>query len=148
MPSLSDALANVDVIDSIQQAWEHTRQENIEYGGWIYYIPNLNLYRVKQTTDRSQSTITLTRLGDLNWMTSQNYTIIADFHCHPGNYVGAGRPSGADISGARALHYDRLVFTPDSNARFEDNLYSRVLARPVPFLLQNERFGVIMWQIR
>ncbi len=143
MPSLADALKDHNVIAAISQAWRKTQDNNVEYGGWIYWDKTRNIYTVKQTTDNQQTAIILTRTADIQSLNAQG-TILADFHCHPGTYTGAGRPSDADITNAKDLTYGRLVFTHDTNQYFP----IKPLARPVPdgFALKTGE-SAIMWQV-
>jgi hypothetical protein len=144
MPALSEALNNTNVVNSIVQAWGNTRQNNVEWGGWIYYIPQSNSYATKLKTDGQATSIVLTKPNDLGWFSSRNYPVIADFHCHPGNDVSAGKPSKPDIDGAKGLTYARLVFTPDTNHLYGQDVYGRALPRPTPDGFPD---GAIMWHI-
>jgi hypothetical protein len=143
MPSLAEALKTPHVIAALSDAWRKTQEDKVEHGGWIYWDNRRNIYSVMHTTDGQQSTIILNRPNDIQSLKNQG-TLLADFHCHPGNYVGASRPSDADIDSARELTYGRLVFTHDSNQHFQ----IKPLARPVPdgFVLKPKE-SAIMWQV-
>lgn len=140
---LGKALEEPNVVHSLVQAWRSTVANNVEYGGWIYRndaMGGQNKYSVRTKTDNQNSSIVLTNTNDLAWFRQRNCVILADFHCHPGNQVSAGKPSQADISGARGLTYTRLVFTPDT-----DHVYDiRPLAAPTPKGFPD---GAIMWII-
>ncbi len=144
MSELSNALALATVVHSLTQAWNNTQQNNVEYGGWIYRNDAVNAtvkYSVRTKTDNQQSSIVLTNVADINWFTQRNYTIVADFHCHPGTAVASGRPSQADIDGAKFLTYGRVVFTPDTDHVFD----IRPIPAPTPDGFPD---GAIMWIIR
>jgi hypothetical protein len=148
MVSLNEALESVNVRNSILQAWNSTQQENVEWGGWIYYGANMK-YGIKTKTDGQNSSIVLTNHNDLERL--RETRILADFHCHPGPTPASCRPSEADIRGARFLEYDRLVFTCTSRTVYPDELYRRALARPPPFDFrngENKIIEVVMWMIR
>lgn len=149
MVSLNEALESVNVRSSILQAWNNTQRENVEWGGWIYHIPNDGRYGINLKTDRQNSSIVLTNRNDLDRLSEAR--ILADFHCHPGPTPASCRPSDADIRGAKFLEYDRLVFTYSSSTVYPDDLYRKALARATPFDFRNERNEIIeavMWMIR
>ena len=75
----------------------------------------------------------------------QDWTVLADFHCHPGTNVASGRPSDPDIAHAKGLPYSRLVFTPDTNTLYGEYYYKKADARPTPDGFPD---GAIMWQVR
>ena len=100
-------------------------------------------YGVKQTTSNQASSIVLTAANDLQWFTTRNLNILADFHCHPGgvNDVAGGRPSDADITNAINLPYGRIVFTSDTG-----HLYNiKPLAAPTP---NGFPANTILWYVR
>ena len=147
MVSLNEALESNNVRSPILQAWNFTQRSNVEWGGWIYHVPNG--YSASIKTDNQNSSIVLTNPNDL--VRLGNAVILSDFHCHPGNNPASCRPSDQDIRGARFVEYDRLVFTYISSTVYPDELYRRALARPPPFDFRDERDRIIevaMWMIR
>jgi len=145
MPSLTEALNNVFVLSSLKDAWEKTQKSNHEWGGWIYYIPLSNSYSIKLKTDKGNKSIILTRPKDLQDLTKKDYTIISDFHCHPGGEMNACKPSNEDISGAKQLTYHRLVFTYDTNLDVHKVKFLMACdPRPTP---ENFPKNTIMWWI-
>jgi hypothetical protein len=141
--SLAVALENIGVINPLRQAWANTHQNNVEWGGWI--LERNGLYSARIKTDGQQSSIFLTRKEqDTDPLKNAGYTILADFHCHPGAGVASTRPSDADITQGLLLPYARLVFTYDSNHLYGNDLYRRALPRPTPDGFPD---GAIMWQL-
>src|SRR5579883_1988107 len=107
LPSdLEKALDEKDVQHNLQQAWNKTQDEEIEYGGWIYKYNTTDSkiqYKTKQKTDKQASSITLTQAKDLLQFEAPEKIILADFHCHPagknkGDKIAAGKPSAADVN--------------------------------------------------
>jgi len=149
MVSLGEALESANIRSSILQAWNNTQQQMVEWGGWIYHLPKSGRYGINLKTDRQNSSIVLTNRNDLDRL--REARILADFHCHPGNDPAGCRPSDGDISGARFLEYDRLVFTYISSTVYPDELYRRALQRPPPFDFRDDHDRIIevaMWMIR
>ncbi len=144
---LAAALKSANVCNSIKQAWLETQRTGVEYGGWIFEIGATDTYTVAMAPHGGANSIVLTG-PVLTAATKANYKVMADFHCHPftaAPLVASGRPSDADISNAKGLPYGRLVFTPDANHLYGNEVYRKADPRPVPADLKLD--DVVMWQI-
>lgn len=152
--TLEAALADKNVLASLSQAWSKSQSDGYEYGGWIYWDTARGIYAVKQTTEKSSCSIILTKPKDLEALQGVG-CILADFHCHPykGGFakaINSGKPSDADITGAGALTYGRLVFTPKTDYAYK--LSFAPLALPPGFVLGNDSTGkpeqAVMWRLK
>ena len=134
MPSLAEALNNVQVQNILLQSWNRTQQHNVEWGGLIIYDPAGQSYTATSRTDNQNSSIVLTNPADLQNARANGRQIVADYHCHPGtvNNVAAGRPSDADITNGRGLSYARIVLTYDTNHEYGPEIYRKALPGPSP----------------
>ena len=145
-PTLHAALEDNNIKAVLAQAWNLTTQKKFEHGGWIYHDPRQNRYGIRIKTDKNPSSIILTKPEDLQDLNA--YTILADYHCHPGSDVAAGRPSDPDLDGACALSYTRLVFTPDTNHNYNILRAARCAKQAWPTASPNNfPESVIMWKI-
>ena len=143
-PTSSEALENRDVVQGLITAWNNTQSQAVEWGGWIFRddsITGARKYGIKLKTDRQESAIILTLPRDIAALADVGKVIVADFHCHPGDNNASGRPSDADISGAVALSYGRIVFTYDRNRVYN----IRALPAPTPDGFPD---GAVMWMVR